>query len=294
MEMNHTMSSADNQIETKRITENTMFSGLTVPLAIVLVAILIIWGVTKMVSTGRDHRDLINEIETKTFGNKWVNAYELSKLLATAQIPENEIPWVVERLSDIYKKGTDAKSRNFLIVALGALKDPLTIDVLQIALDDPDPKIKFSALTSLGNQEIGSDINWSKVEKFLQDSDQGLQHAAILALSHHKVASAQLPIVEFLESSKPTLRFAAALGLINFKNERAISTLDGILRLPYPEKNSTGFNQIELETLKLNIISAIKMNQWQKLNSTLQFVSENDPKKKVAVNAREALILLKK
>ena len=100
----------------KPISENTMFSGLTVPLAIVLVGVLVVWGVTKMVSSGRDHRDLIRDLETKTFGNKWVNAYELSKLLATQKIPEEEMPWVIDRLSELYEKGTDNKTKNFIVI----------------------------------------------------------------------------------------------------------------------------------------------------------------------------------
>jgi hypothetical protein len=57
-------------------------SGIAVPIAIVLVGALIIFGVTKMLSSGKNHRDLIDEMNSKTFGNRWVAAYELSKFLA--------------------------------------------------------------------------------------------------------------------------------------------------------------------------------------------------------------------
>ena len=53
------------------------------------------------------------------------------------------------------------------------------------------------------------------------------------------------------------------------------------------------FNQIQLESLKLNIISSLVKNKWSELNRTLSDVAEKDSLDKVAVSAKEALILLK-
>ena len=64
---------------TKKLLEKSPLSGIAVPIAIVLVSALIIFGVTKMLSSGKDHRDLVAELNSKTFGNRWVAAYELSK-----------------------------------------------------------------------------------------------------------------------------------------------------------------------------------------------------------------------
>ena len=61
-------------------------SGIAVPIAIILIGALIIFGVTKMLSTGKNYRDLVEELHSKTFGNRWVAAFELSKFIASEKI----------------------------------------------------------------------------------------------------------------------------------------------------------------------------------------------------------------
>ena len=70
----------------EKILEKSPLNGIAIPVAIVLVGVLIVFGVTKMLSTERTHRDLIREMHSKTFGNRWVAAYELSKLFAAKAI----------------------------------------------------------------------------------------------------------------------------------------------------------------------------------------------------------------
>jgi hypothetical protein len=83
------------QNTSKKILESSPLSGIAVPIAIVLVGGMIIFGVTKMLSSGKDHRDLVEEMNSKTFGNRWVAAYELSKFLAAQKIPKEDMPWVI-------------------------------------------------------------------------------------------------------------------------------------------------------------------------------------------------------
>src|SRR6476659_9731418 len=125
--------SAENQgnpTPSKKILESSPLSGIAVPLAIVLVGALIIFGVTKMLSTGKNHRDLVEELNSKTFGNRWVAAYELSKFLASQKIPKEDMPWVIENLSQVYRETIDPRTRNFVVLALGSLNNPLSLPVL--------------------------------------------------------------------------------------------------------------------------------------------------------------------
>ena len=85
----------------RKLLENKYISSFMVPLAIILVGALIIFGITKMLSTERTYRDLVREMQSKTFGNRWIAAYELSKLISTNRIPPSEHPWLVENLSDL-------------------------------------------------------------------------------------------------------------------------------------------------------------------------------------------------
>ena len=134
--------SAENQgnsAPTKKILESSPLSGIAVPLAIVIVGALIIFGVTKMLSSGKNHRDLIEEMNSKTFGNRWVAAYELSKFLASSKIPKEDMPWVIENLSKVYYESVDARTRNFVVLALGSLKNPLILPVIGSFLHTPSP-----------------------------------------------------------------------------------------------------------------------------------------------------------
>ena len=79
----------------KKLLENRYLSNFMVPVAILLVGALIIFGVTKMLSTERTYRDLVREMQSKTFGNRWIAAFELSKLLAAKKIPPDEFPWLI-------------------------------------------------------------------------------------------------------------------------------------------------------------------------------------------------------
>src|SRR5690606_19382039 len=106
---------------TIKMLESSPLSGIAVPIATVLVGALIIFGVTKMLSTGKNHRDLIEEMNSKTFGNRWVAAYELSKFLASERIPKEDMPWVIENLAHVYTGTIDPRTRNFVVLALGSL-----------------------------------------------------------------------------------------------------------------------------------------------------------------------------
>ena len=149
----------------KKILDNSPVSGIAVPIAIVLVGALIIWGVTQMLSSGRNHKDLVNELHSKTFGNRWVAAYELSKYIASSSIPDSDIPWVVENLGEVYiKASNDPKTRNFVVMALGGIDSPLGIPYLVQAVDDSDREVSFHAIVALGkitmSSEQKSEISW--------------------------------------------------------------------------------------------------------------------------------------
>lgn len=127
----------------KKILDKSPLSGIAVPIAILLIGAFIIFGVTKMLSSGKNHRDLVEELNSKTFGNRWVAAYELSKYLASSRIPPQDIPWVAENLIQVYEKSEDARTRNFIVLALGTLKHPAIFPTLNKAVDDTDPQVRL-------------------------------------------------------------------------------------------------------------------------------------------------------
>lgn len=281
--------------EQKKILESSPFSGIAVPIAIVLVGALIIFGVTKMLSSGKDHRDLVEELNSKTFGNRWVAAYELSKFLAAQKIPAEDMPWVIENLSQVYYESVDARTRNFIVMALGSLNNPKSLPVLNKALVDIDPQVKFNAVVSLGNMDKGLDIEWDKViALFEQNDDLGLKQAALLTFATHKREEAIPFARSLIQSNEASLRYAAAMVLIYAKQNEAKPALEEILNLRYDVVAPNALNGQQVESLKLNALDAIEKSEWVDVLNLVQRTEAEDSNVRVSTKAKQVLNLLKK
>lgn len=281
----------------KKILDTPIVGSLTVPIAIVLVGALIIFGISKMLTAEKSYKDLVNELHSKTFGNKWVAAYELSKQLNSSQIPKQEYPWLVENLSDAYKESVDPRTRGFIVAALGSLKVDSTLPLILAALQDSSSEVKFHALVALSNLPKGIKLDWTPVTNFLTSEDDLLKQAAILTLATHHVAESQALIRLILQSSTPLLKYSAATALINFQDEAAISVLKEILTLTYPAKTERvlppALDVQQIADLKLSVLLTLQKNNWNKLNDTILQLAQNDQNTAIALKAKEVLNTLK-
>jgi len=277
----------------KKLLENPILGGLMVPVAIVLVGALIIFGITKMLSTERSYRDLVQEMQSKTFGNRWIAAYELSKQIISEQIPEEEKPWLVENLAEIYKSSPDPRTKNFIVVALGTLQSPQSLPILAEALGDDDHELRFQAVVALGNLKDTGSFDWTKVINFLSGDDAGLQQAAIYALATHRVPAAKLEIEKKLVNENVSVKYAAAIALINYRNEKSLPVLQEILQLNHLTVTPQ-FTDSQVETLKVNLLQTLSSESWNVLNPFLEKVEASEKNIKVISKIREALNKLKK
>jgi HEAT repeat protein len=278
----------------KKMLESSPLSGIAVPIAIVLVGALIIFGVTKMLSTGKNHRDLVEEMNSKTFGNRWVAAYELSKFLAAQKIPKEDMPWVIENLSQVYKSSIDPRTRNFIVLALGSLNNPLSLPVLNAALEDQDHQVMFNAVVSLGNMDQGSEIDWNKIEALLQqDGDPGLKQVALLTIAAHHRANTEELAVSLLNSSEKTIRYAAAIVLIQTKTEKAVPVLNEILNLRYDIAEAGELNGAQVEALKMNVLENLEKSKWNDFSSRVEKLEKDDSNIRVTTKAKQVLKVLK-
>lgn len=279
-------------VSSKKILENPFVGSLVVPIAIVLVGALIIFGITKMLSTERTYRDLVDEIQSKSFGNKWVAAYELTKVINSGQIPKEDFPWVINNLSDAYRHSIDGRSRRFIISALGSIKSDLSLNVLDQALSDSDPDVVFQAIVSLASLPQNLKYDWTKVINFLSGSDALIKQVAILALATHHVPEAHGAIKLLLASENRLVKYAAATALIGFHDESANTAIQEALLLPYTSSSAAGERRQVIE-LKLSALDVLVKNHWTALNDTI-IKMEKDEEKLIVEKSREALNLLKK
>ena len=282
------------EVKTPKVFKKGYGSNFVIPFAIVLIGSLIIFGVTKMLQTDRGYKDLVRELHSKTFGNRWIAAFELSKVISANGVPEEEVPWLVENLAQLYESAVDSRTRNFIVVTLGALKSPLGLPIIEKSLDEKDPQTKFHALVALSQSNLPIAYDWKKVRQFLDSDDEGLQQAAILTLATHRDEPSQEKISTFLMSDNRNLRFASATGLIYFKDSRALKTLGDILVLSPKttnEVNALGENKIF--GLKLNIINGLKKTRWKELAIIVSKNMQNEKNLKLVSLTREVLEELK-
>lgn len=289
--------SAENQGQpspSKKILESSPLSGIAVPIAIVLIGGLIIFGVTKMLSSGKNHRDLVEELNSKTFGNRWVAAYELSKFLAGQKIPKEDMPWVIENLSKVYFETVDARTRNFVVMALGSLHDKQCLPVLNKALEDQDGQVKFNAVVSLGNMESSEGVDLEKVEAlYQQNQDLGLKQVSLLTLASLKSPKAESFALESLQSSEKTMRYSAATVLIHYKRKEIFPVLEEIAALGYDTAQAGELNGAQVEGLKTNILENIEKSAWNELSGYVEKLEKNDSNIRVQTKAKQALKVLK-
>lgn len=275
----------------RKILENPFVGSLVVPIAIVLVGALIIFGVTKMLSTERGYKDLVREMHSKTFGNRWIAAYELSKVISSSQIPKEDVPWLIDNLSDVYKKSVDPRTKRFIVATMGALRSEKGLPLIEQAIEETDPELQFHAIASLGNIPTPAQFNWLKVIKLLQSEDLALKQAVVLTLGTHMVTEAEPRIIELLKSESLSIRFSAATALIPFKSDVALSTLEQILKLTIEDQKL--FNAKQISGLKLNILYSAKKHKWEKLIPMIGDVAASDRDLHVAGVARDVLNQLK-
>jgi HEAT repeat protein len=270
----------------KKILDNPILGSLVLPIAIILIAGLIIFGASKLLFTERTYKDLVTEMRSKTFGNRWVAAFELSKLLASSTIPQDEIPALVEELTEIYKTTDDLRTKDFLIVAVGTLKSDSSLPLLAYALEkEKDPNILFHAIISLGNMPPGIHFDFRNLIGFLDSPDTALNQAAILALASHRVAEAYPKIETFLSSQEKPLRYSSAISLIHLKNPKVIPVINELFDL----QSLKGFSADQLNGLKLNALNEIQKINWEEFKNKIIDLSHNNQNLVIKTKALEFL-----
>ncbi len=287
------MSEIKNDTPKKKLLENPILGSLMVPIAIVLVGALIVFGVTKMLNSDRSYKDLVREMKSKTFGNRWIAAYELSKLISTSQIPEDELPWLITNLSELYDSTEDPRSKDFIVVALGALKQPSCLPVLKKAVQHTDPNIRFHAVVAYANLPYGSVQDWQIIENLLKSEDQPLLQASILALGTHRVESAHQAIRTHLTHPAQSIKYAAAQALVNFKDPAALEVIEAIFQLDAESITQSNLEPQQIKNLKLSILTKIGQVKWDDARGLLERRVEIEQDMTILAKEREVLNILK-
>jgi HEAT repeat protein len=278
----------------KNMLEKPLMGGIAVPVAIVLIGALIIFGVTKMLGNSKGHRELVEELQSKTFGNRWVAAFELSKYVAQGKIPSEDVAWVIEKLDQTFRESVDPRTKNFIVLTLSALKSPLALATIDAALLDTDDKVRFNAVMAIGNMDsMPADYDWNKLIELYKVQDDGLKQVLNYTLATHSVVAAQQSMLDLLSVENKHVQYSAALALAHFSHSKSKSVLDEIASLEYNDAAGTLFGSAQVEHLKLNLIHAAQKSKWSELLIIVDRLAKNDANVKISTKAKEVLNLLK-
>ena len=276
----------------KKIFKDNPLLSIPIALGILSLGALLVFGTAKILTMERTYKDLVREMQSKTFGNKWVSALELSKLIASSSLKDEDIPWLIDNLSALYKTSPDPRTRSFILAAMGALRDPRAGPVLFRGLDDENGHVQFHAIVGIANIDHIEKADWPKLESFLHHQDTALVHSALLALATHRIESSEIKILEKLSDSERSIRYAAATALITYKNEAAVSTLQEILGLSMDRARELNLDKEKLFGLKINVLNAIQKSRWKALKRELEIFVEREKHLTLISQAKTILEIL--
>jgi HEAT repeat protein len=146
----------------------------------------------------------------------------------------------------------------------------------------------------LGNMSKGSNIDWNKIEELLkQENDPGLKQVALLTMATHDYPKTEANALPLLNYAEKTIRYAAAVVLIQYKNEEALPVLKEILNLKYDVAKLGELNGAQVEAMKMSVLENVEKAKWKKLILAIEKVESLDPNVRVSTKAKLVLKVLK-
>jgi len=266
---------SDDSLGKKNLLENSWLNSLSIPILIVFLGAAIIFGVTKILSTDRGYKDLVRELNSKSFGNKWVSAYELSKVINSSSIKKEDIPWIVDNLKDVYMGSTDPRTKQFIIVALGALKSPRSMvvynDVLKYREINAD--VLIQTLISISKLEKLEENIVTNLEKYFNRSEPLVKQTLYFITSKFKISKFINHLELALEEKNVFIRYSAATSLIIFKNKKSLNILKEVLVMRR-DKKRLNIDEKQRKLLIYNVLIGLRNANWNVLEKELKDLSE--------------------
>jgi len=184
-----------------------------VPSLIVLLCVGIFLMFGLITSEGKTAEDYLQEVRKGRGSERWLAAFELSRLLAARKQTEADGPLVAEIVTLLNEeKDGDAAVRIYLISALESLHHPDAAAPLIGSLGDPDPNVRLHAAKALGAFEGVSEAV-GPLAGLLDDEDPALRKVAIHALGRTHDRAAVAALLPRLDDPVQDVRWNAALAL---------------------------------------------------------------------------------
>ena len=218
-----------------------------IPLLIAVVGVAIFVGIRMMTADEKDPILLVREIRLQHGSTRWQLAYDLnSRLVRDPQARQDPrlVPEIMRVFSEIEPRDEDdARTRTYLILVLGTLRNPAAMPVLMPAMHDRDGTCQVAAIQAVGG--IADPAALPDLLQLAASDDPGLRKAAVFALGLYnprRRASEKLPEIKPAQEAEvlaairtahhdrvEDVRWNAALALARFRDAEAASTLKEML-----------------------------------------------------------------
>ena len=263
---------------------------------VLLLAFSLIYGLGQIVFEKKSHRSLVNELQSKTFGNRWVAAFELSKVLASNTVSQEELVWVTENLIQIYNAGADLRTKEFIVVALGAISNDKSLDFLSEATSSNEGNIAFNAIGALAKMDLTPDLKLKIAERLkehLKSTDLGLIQVSLLFLTHNPVKELGIEFDSLIKNDNLLVALTTKIAASRFGHAEKLSYLKEILNLKYDESIASLLSVEQIFGLKYNALLVIEKENIKELAPFLLEAEKVEPDLKIVSKLKDVLIQLK-
>ncbi len=256
------------------------------PLGIALAAVVIFFLFGKLATENHSIPDYLNTIRSGSSHERWQAAYELSKSLKRGEAAH--YPNLEQEVAAIYveSKSDDPRIRRYLSMVLGTLGDrratPLLLEALK---NDSSVENRIYVLMALG--ELRDPLSIPSVAQAANDPESDIRKTAYFVLGEMQDPAVVPALVRGLDDRVPDVRWNAALGLSRFNDARALP----VLREMVDRKQLAGVPGIQEEQQEDVMIMA--MAPYARLGgpaarADLLRIGDSDPSLRVRAAAKAA------
>jgi len=258
-----------------------------VPVIIVAlcVGVFLLFGL--ITRENRSARDYLEEIKSGKGNRRWQAAFELSKFITQnrGQVGDQRL---ARDISSAFRnsKDDDPRIRQYLALAMGALRDSTAVEPLIESLDDSNPEIRLYAMWALG--EIRDQRAVDPLLKRVETSEHDLRKTAVYSLGMLQDRRALPALQAALNDTYQDVRWNAALALARFRDLSGLEILHQMLDRKFLDASAEVNEQQKSEAM-INAARAVALLKDSSARPLLEELKNNDPDVKVRSAAIEAL-----
>lgn len=261
-----------------------------VPSLIVLLCVGVFLMFGLLSNEQKSARDFLQEVRTRSGGDRWQAAFELSRVLSRQKGTAD--PQLVADVIAVMKTegGTDPKVRKYLLIALEYLGSREAGPAIIESLEDPDADVRLHAARALASlQSVPGAAG--PLAKLLADEDAAIRKVAIYALGQTRDPAAIPALLPGLSDPSVEIRWNSALALAVLGDRTGLPILTQMIDRAHLD-SITGITEDQKTSAVINGVQGIYLLRDTASIPRLKELSEKDPSlqvREVALKTLEAL-----